>query len=61
MPIEIRELHIKAVINEGEKRGGDTSQAEQPSASSAQMSDKDAIISECIEKVMEILNQKKER
>ena len=54
MPIEIRELHIKAVVStEQEQTAG--SQAEQ------QETDREAIVAECVEQVLEILREKAER
>lgn len=53
MPLEIKELHIKATITE------------QPSAGSSQpssaVSGQEDIIKACVEKVMEILKEKAER
>ena len=62
MPIEIRELHIKAVIDSGggNKSGGSKSvSAGSPEASSTE--DPQQIIDLCVEKVMEIIKEKKER
>lgn len=56
MPIEIKELHIKAVINEGSDNSAPTSPAS-PSADD----DRDDLIAECVEKVLEILRQQQER
>ena len=58
MPIEIRELNIKVSVSQN--------QQEQDSAPSAGSSagtapDKDEIISECVEQVMELLKLKNER
>lgn len=52
MPIEIKELHIK--INVDDK---------QQSGTSGQMKqkDKDRLVAECVEQVMEILSKKEER
>ena len=59
MPIEIRELHIRVTVTSegGEKsaaKGNDAAGAKEPL-------DKAALIAECVEQVMEILQQKKER
>lgn len=56
MPVEIRELQITTVVREGggSSQGGDTS----PSISSTNT---DAIISACVEQVLDILKQKNER
>lgn len=58
MPLEIRELVIKVNVNEG---GGNASQNRQTGQAAAQGADKKAIISECLEQVMDILQKKKER
>lgn len=57
MPIEIKELHIKAVINQdGDQRPGSS-----PASSSPPPTDTDKLIAECVEKVLEILRQRNER
>ena len=54
MPIEIRELHIKAVVStEQEKTAGSKTQQQQ--------GDREAIVAECVEQVLEILREKAER
>ncbi len=57
MPLEIRELHIKATVAE---QGGQSSSSSS-SESSAGGQDKEAIVSECIERVLQILKDKQER
>jgi hypothetical protein len=54
MPVEINELHITTVIQE---------EAGREAASNVNLSDKEKqkIIAECVEKVMEILKEKNER
>ncbi len=52
MPIEIRELHIKAEV----KSGG-----EQPAAPANVAAIKNKIVAECVEQVLQILKDKKER
>jgi hypothetical protein len=63
MPIEIRELHIKAVIDGGggKKPSGPAGAAEgeQTAGGSGQMGDE--LIDVCVEKVLEILKEKAER
>jgi len=55
MPIEIRELQIKAIVQ-------DTPAASSGSSGSASSSSgNDAIIAACVEQVLEILEQKNER
>jgi hypothetical protein len=58
MPIEIRELVIKATVGNGEtaQNGGNT---EGPKGGNAGASD--AFITVCVEKVLEILKEKAER
>ena len=64
MPIEIRELYIKAVIDSGGggKKPGDVQSGEEnakPAAASGQGADN--LVDLCVEKVMEILQNKEER
>jgi hypothetical protein len=63
MPIEIRELHIKAVIDSGggKKPVGmaEPADAEQTGSGSGQNAEQ--LIDICVEKVLEILKQKAER
>lgn len=63
MPIEIRELHIKAVIDSGggKKTAGpaEASAGEQTGGASDQNADQ--FIDVCVEKVLEILKEKAER
>lgn len=56
MPLEIRELHIKAKVVEGSQTNASSS-----SSSSASGPDRDAIVKECIDKVLQILRDKLER
>jgi len=63
MPIEIRELHIKAVIDAGgasAKMAQPATDSDQPSAG-ASTSQADQLVDLCVEKVLEILKEKKER
>jgi hypothetical protein len=56
MPIEIKELHIKATINQGgEQQNGPITGQPTPTA------DTDKLVAECVEKVLEILRQRNER
>lgn len=55
MPIEIKELHIKINVDESSGAGND-----QPGDSES-TEGKDAIISACIEEIIGVLEQKKER
>lgn len=60
MPIEIKELHIKATINQagGQATAGSAGQAIGQPVSPA---DTDKLVAECVEKVLEILKQRNER
>jgi hypothetical protein len=62
MPIEIKELHIRVSVNAPQ---GQPSAGGQPAATPAggggQDNDKDAIVAECVEQVLEILQNKAER
>ena len=54
--IEIKELHIKInVDNNNQKPGG------RANASNKSGADKEAIIAECVEQVMDIMDKKTER
>lgn len=63
MPIEIKELHIKVAVNvpqtgqssEGKSAAGAIKQSANSGA------DKDEIVAECVEQVLQILQHKKER
>ncbi len=52
MPIEIKELHIKATVNSGQ---------EQPAATTNAPVSQEKIIAACVEQVLQILKDKKER
>jgi hypothetical protein len=57
MPLEIKELHIKATLsdsNRGTSGGGSGSGSGDDSA-------KEEIVSMCVDKVLQILSDKKER
>ncbi|HEV8283023.1 MAG TPA: DUF5908 family protein [Chitinophagaceae bacterium] len=63
MPIEIRELHIKAVIDTGgsSKKAVQTNEtSNRPVAGGADQSP-ELLIDLCVEKVMEILKEREER
>lgn len=64
MPIQIRELHIRVVVNAGESPPGSTaatgSSGNQQPPDKAD-ADKDLIIAECVEQVMAVLRDKLEK
>ncbi len=59
MPIEIIELTVKATISE--HKGPSSELPENPTSSSRDSDDKDLIIQEAVEKVLEILKRERER
>lgn len=59
MPIEIKELHIRVSVNVPQ---GEQVAASQTSAGGSDSGEeKDAIVAECVEQVLEILRNKMER
>ncbi|CAA9262161.1 MAG: hypothetical protein AVDCRST_MAG95-2353 [uncultured Adhaeribacter sp.] len=66
MPIEIRELHIKVIIdpnnspNQNANAGGPSTSGN-PGSNNNGDSDRDALVAECVEQVMAILQAKNER
>jgi len=59
MPIEIRELVIKATVTEGSGNSGTGGSA--AGASNNNVSATEAIVNICVEKILEILKEKNER
>jgi Family of unknown function (DUF5908) len=57
MPIEIKELHIRAVVQDAEA----TQQANTTSTTEASAVQVNAIVAECVEQVLNILKEKQER
>jgi len=60
MPIEIRELHIRVTVSENESTAWNQARPdgrEEPVA----MVDQERIVAECVEKVLEIMQNKSER
>jgi hypothetical protein len=55
MPVEIREINIKATISEGEKPG------KRNTKQGGIQLDKESIIAECVDRVMELLRLNQER
>ncbi len=63
MPIEIKELHIRitvAAASEGEAPGASSSRTEGTAGQGASV-DQDALVAECVEQVLQILQAKRER
>ena len=63
MPIEIRELHIKVSVTSPQQtdQPATTNQSSGGSAGEAKGNDREKIVASCVEKVMEILQNKSER
>lgn len=64
MPIEIKELHIRVAINppqSGPASSAATGAASSGKTGSSSNDDKDAIVAECVEQVLQILQNKAER
>ena len=63
MPIEIKELYIKVAVNV--PQGGPPPEGKAAAAGNTQSAgggaDKDEIVAECVEQVLQILQQKLER
>lgn len=59
MPVEIRELQINVTVNQQGADAAAPAAGAAPAASGDE--EKKAIINQCIEQVMEIFNNKKER
>ena len=57
MPIEIKELYVRFTVNAPDEAG---SQIPQPRAED-HAANKEAIVAECVEQVLQILQEKKER
>lgn len=65
MPIQIRELHIKVAVNEPAETSGSAPVRSTPPPGSTQRplseDQRDEIIAECVEQVMNILREKSEK
>ena len=62
MPVEIRELNIKVSVSQQAATSGTTgTQAATSNSQGGGGVGKDEIIAECVEQIMEILHNKKER
>jgi len=57
MPVEIKELHIRVAVDAGPRPPPPAGQG----AAGGEAADKDAIVAECVEQVLQIIQSKKER
>jgi len=64
MPVEIRELHIKVTVNEspqGEGAQAGREAGERSGGGENAGADREAIVAECVEQVLRIMQNKRER
>lgn len=61
MPIEIKELHIRVTVNSSPDAPQAPTGSARPPPANGQTTDTDAIIAECVEQVLDILQRKAER
>jgi hypothetical protein len=61
MPIEIRELHIKVAVNAAPPAAGGGAAAPAAGGAAGAGGGADEIVAECVEKVLQILNDRSER
>jgi hypothetical protein len=61
MPIEIKELHIRVAVNASPSGQSLDTQAASSSSDANGDTDKEAIVAECVEQVLRILQSKQER
>ena len=64
MPIEIKELHIRVAVNtaqSGQATGSQTTAVGGSQTGGNGEAEKDAIVAECVEQVLQILQNKTER
>jgi len=60
MPIEIKELHIRVTVNAGAGKAGGEAPKDTSAAGRAD-ANQGAIVAECVEQVLEVVQSKKER
>ena len=61
MPIEIKELHIRITVNAPENSSGQAPASAPAQPAGASAADKEALVAECVEQVLQILQGKRER
>ena len=60
MPLEIRELHIKVEVNDPTVKSN-RSDGEKPATPMQESQQKTDLIRQCVDEIIEIMNNKKER
>lgn len=61
MPIEIKELHIRVAVNAAPSGKEPAAQSASASGAKSGSANKDALVAECVEQVLQILQNKSER
>lgn len=61
MPIEIIELTVRATVSETRAEGQMTAGSQSDGKSQEQISDRESIVREAVDKVLDILHRKEER
>jgi hypothetical protein len=61
MPIEIKELHIRVEVNSSQAGQSGSPSGLQGGMEKDEGGDKEAIVAECVEQVLQILQYKRER
>jgi hypothetical protein len=61
MPIEIKELHIRVTVNAPSTGGNASAPSAASPATGGGAADKEALLAECVEQVLQILQDKRER
>ena len=61
MPIEIKELHLRMVVNTPPAKQAPAVQDKAGASGTGDSGDRGAIVAECVEQVLQIMQTKKER
>ncbi|MEI9921434.1 MAG: DUF5908 family protein [Bacteroidota bacterium] len=61
MPIEIRELYIKAVVNDPREKNPDGAEGNSNMQGQATVENTEQVIELCVEKVLDVLRERTER
>ncbi|MEO6548942.1 MAG: DUF5908 family protein [Ferruginibacter sp.] len=61
MPLEIRELQINVTVNQQGASGAAGTASNSASGGAANADEKKALVNQCVEQVIDIINNKKER
>jgi hypothetical protein len=61
MPLEIRELHIRVNVNQPKHSEGQENAAMSSAEGKKKEEDKESILNQCVDEVMDIIQRKNER